>query len=244
MIGFCSGRDGVGKSTLLKLLKNKIEFSTQHFSAPKNLEDGKKEYFDFINIAKEDPNKLYILDRFYEGECTYAPIYRNYTCNYMKEIESELIKQNGFYIYIKANDETVLKRTRIRGEDFAKEEDFSRIADNYEQFLLDQKLPFIIIDNSDGTDIADNVNKLYSNIIKIQNIYNIRKCIMPRGNINAKYFIISDNNNDLSSLYSNEDVINKLKEKGIYTDCWFTNYDYLVEQNLIKPQYILRVKDL
>lgn len=253
-----SGCDGVGKSTISENCSKHIGASYTHFSAPKSKEAAKKEYFDFL-ATSNDKSKTYVCDRFYEGEWTYAPIYRKYIGDYAREIEDAIANiHNYLYVYVTAELDTIIHRTRVRGEDFAREEDFQTILDNYQDFLMDQRLPFTIINNGEGKDVKENSELALNDITTLQLIWSLSRStakVLPRGNVRAKYFIVGPNpdtnvnSNGVTLAMSRgevaELVIKKLKARGIYLDCWFTtNENIAFEQSLIKPEQIIRWEDI
>lgn len=238
------GLDASGKSTICNGLKDYYNGEVTHFSNPKDLEDGKKQYFNFIN--KTELDKFYICDRYHDGEWVYAPIYRNYVADYMEELENEIIKKHNYlFVYVKAELNTIIERIKSRGEDFVKPEHYQTIMDNYENiYLMSQNMPFTVIDTTNGS-IEHNVKKAiddYSKVEKIWSIYkNCKRCddittpmSLPRGNIRAKYMIVGQNpagkgklDNNFLPMFTNDTkskfLIDILKENGIYLDCWFTN---------------------
>lgn len=256
MIVNFSGCDGVGKSTISETVCKNLNGEYTHFSAPKSKEAAKQEYFDFIDKTIE--GRTYICDRFYEGEWTYAPIYRKYTGDYAREIENKIVKASDYlYIYVTAELDTIVKRTRARGEDFAKEEDFQTILDNYQAFLMDQRLPFTIINNGEGKRSKDGIAQAEKDIALLSLIWDTKRQsdVLPRGNVRPKYFIVGDNpdtniNPDGPTLALSrgevaENVILKLKAAGIYLDCWFTTPDHLdFESSLLKPEKIIRLEEI
>lgn len=243
MIIHLTGCDGSGKTTIARELNKLIKDAKYvHFSNPKHLEDGKKQYFDFIDKSK---NGNYICDRLHDGEWVYAPIYRNYVANYMSEFENELIKNHNYLlVYVTASLETIINRTRIRGEDFVKEEHFQLVLDNFKNnYLMNQNMPFTIIDTTSSSTEC-NVKKAYDDIERLNTIWDkvrntkikgtLTPTSLPRGNINGGYMIVGQNPGGRGKL-SDEFLpiwckgttsgffTNILKEKGIYLDCWFTN---------------------
>lgn len=249
MIINLTGLDATGKSTLAKKLTEDLNAKYTHFDKPKDMEDGKFQYFNFLNDI--DPNNNYVCDRFYEGEWVYAPIYRNYIADYMDEIEHKIINTDKYMLaYITANLETVKERIKVRGEDFVKEEHYQMILDNFKNnFLLEQQLPFTIINTSYG-DVESNYNLLKSSYDKVKIILEEQEKlnidIMPRGNINAEIMIITNNKSKiLLDKNINPDYISSLKNNDIYLNCWFSYYcdknlkSVLNQINIINPKIII-----
>lgn len=95
------GPDNVGKTTLIQNLKNHFNqytFQTLHFSAVKHssIEEGiaysTKQYTEMFELMqhfiKYDKSGI-ICDRSHLGEMVYGPIYRNYTGEYVLDIEKK-----------------------------------------------------------------------------------------------------------------------------------------------------------
>jgi thymidylate kinase len=183
MIIHCSGCDGTGKSTLVKALSEKLGWESKHFDKPKDLADGKKQYFDFAKMMNENPDKNIICDRLHDGEYIYAPLYRGYTANYMREFEQEIVRKHNFlFVYVKADLETIIDRTRKRGEDFVKEEHFQIVLDSFEKYLQEQALPYIVIDTT-NSNTEDDVQKVLEAMDKVNLIWNsVREGDCPRRN--------------------------------------------------------------
>lgn len=226
-----SGCDASGKSTHVKELSKILQYNWIHFDKPKDLEDGKNQYFNFLNNLNEN----IICDRLHDGEWVYAPIFRGYKGNYLKEFEQRLVQKfNYLFIYVKAELETIKERARKRGEDFVKEKHFKTVLDYFDQYLEEQSLPFIIIDTTNSK-VKDNIVKVIESSNKINVVWNlIRQLdanyqkILPRGNVNAENMIISltpnNVNNSLSfSIEFDEKMINKIKEKNMYKNSWITS---------------------
>jgi len=245
MINNFTGADGSGKTTLAEKTCNLSNGVYTHFDKPKDLADGKNQYFGFLNDHKDDTIN-YICDRFHEGEWVYAPLYRGYTGNYLSEFEREIIKDHNYLLtYVTANLETIITRTRIRGEDFVKEEHFQTVLNLFNDFLYLQKMPFIIVDTSTAP-IPGSLIRIQDAMKKVNNIWgSIKQCIdnkcdgviaptpLPRGNVEAKYMIVGQNpggrgkGSQYQTAWSEgqtpEFLNNVLKQAGIYLDCWFTN---------------------
>lgn len=118
------GIDGTFKSTVCEKLSKKLNLPVEHHGPVKDLEAGKKEYFDFVNNC----NYAVIKDRFAMGERTYSLIYRGYKADYMKELEDALQEKfDVFLFYLTAEDEFIKRNLEKRGEDFLKMEDLKHI---------------------------------------------------------------------------------------------------------------------
>lgn len=235
-----TGPDGSGKSTLVSELSKKLGYPTKHFDKPKDMEDGKNQYFSFIDNLKE--NESMLTDRFHEGEWIYAPKLRGYTADYLREFETKLINKHSFLqVFVRAELETIIERTRRRGEDFIKEEDFQLFADLFEEFLENQAMPYIQIDTTNSK-VEDNVKRVIEAFEKANIIWDsvknnfapgtIHKPVQPRGNIEADIMIVAQNPGgrgvgEYSTVWSDgpstKFVLDSVKEAGIYKNSWFTN---------------------
>lgn len=94
------GPDNVGKTTLINNLKKELNdrtFHTLHYSnvrqptPSKHIEYSKKLYREMFAIAKytHDIGSNTICDRSHIGEMVYSPMYRNYSGDYVLDIEKE-----------------------------------------------------------------------------------------------------------------------------------------------------------
>ena len=100
------GLDRLGKSTLVEGIQNKLGFfQAIHFGKPKKLkfyEHGKNSYhlakgsgveYDYQYASFDNMFKILnstarvIFDRAHLGECVYSPIYRNYSGDYVYDLE-------------------------------------------------------------------------------------------------------------------------------------------------------------
>lgn len=239
-----TGPNGSGKSTIAEKLTSLLNTKYKHFDKVKTLEEGKKQYFDFLQELNSDD--FYILDRFFEGEDIYAPLYRGYKMNYLNEIEHAIVKDNNFmFAYITADLQTIIDRINIRGEDYVKPEHFGTERQLFDEFIAKQHMPFIIVDTS-ITPITENLMRIQDAAKKVNNIWDsVKQCMnsrcagviaptpLPRGNIEAKYMVVGQNpggrgtGSQYQTVWSEgktpEFLNNILKQAGIYLDCWFTN---------------------
>lgn len=252
MIINITGHDCTGKTTLSEKLSNELNAIYTHFSNPKDMEDGKKQYFDFLDNV--DKSNTYVCDRFHDGEWVYAPIYRNYTANYMTEIEYKIRKTDKYMLaYITSNIDTIIERIKVRGEDFVKEEHYQLVLDNFRNnFLMNQQMPFVMINTSYGT-VESNyalLKEAYENIkLILEEQESLGVKIMPRGNINANTMIIGNCHNCGEVMVDKNYSLlpGKLKEADMYLDCWFSyachkNMESILNQiNIVKPKNIIAI---
>lgn len=233
-----TGCDLTGKSTLSNKLSQLLECPLKHFDKPKDLKDGKRQYFDFLANTSKDSN--IILDRFHDGEHVYAPLYRGYESDYLKEFESHLIKYPYLLVYVYADLDTILDRLAKRGEDYVKHEDFQKILDLFNKYLIKQTMPYIMI-NTDDSQIEKYMEHILKSINKIQLLYDFR---IKNNYINDLYFgnIDAENLVIINEKESIENIKNKFSIN--YNNYWFTtnNNDAFVEYqiSLLKPKNIIK----
>lgn len=232
-----SGMDCTLKTTLCEKLSKILSCEVCHFDKPKNLEDGKKQYFDFLNETYKQNDV--ICDRYHDGEHIYAPLYRGYESNYLHEFETKLREYPYLFVNTVSDINVILERIKLRGEDFVKEEHYQTILDLFEKYLEKQSMPYIKIDTSDyKTDeyirrilrAIENIKKMYSYSVKnnCQNIY--------YGNMEANNFIIV-----------NRDKLELAKQKLIqaneYNNCWITTNEddefVCYQMRLLQPEEVI-----
>lgn len=256
-----TGCDGVGKSTLVKVTSKSLNCEWKHFDKPKDLKDGKQQYFNFAEMMNSNPSEVIVADRLHEGEWIYAPLYRGYKADYMREFEREIVKVHNFLlVYVKAEVETIIERTRIRGEDFVKEEHFQTVLDLFNDYMNQQSLPFIEIDTT-NSETENDLKRILLAYEKINTIWNlirngqatgaIMTPALPRGNIEADVMLIGQNPGgkgkpgihysttwcDVGAL--SDFVLNITKEAGIHRKTWYTNLvPYPTADNKVTNQQI------
>lgn len=154
MLVIFTGCDRSGKTTLTQAFINYAQqfinkddditdIEYKHFYVPSSKEEAEKEYFDYINNVQD--NKLYILDRFYESEYVYAPIYRNYSIDYLEAIEELLNKKNTLFVYMQTPLNTIRKRVNQQGDEYIDIKDVQKICSNFEEFFAKTSVPYITI---------------------------------------------------------------------------------------------------
>lgn len=138
MIIIIEGADALGKSTQVQLIKNRFELEgkTVHILHYSNLKFSKnkddilaasknlyKSVFDLmINNEFNTPENILIFDRSYIGEVVYSPIYRNYSGDYVYDIENDFVTNYKFaakntkLILFTDSAEAVIERDKKRGD--------------------------------------------------------------------------------------------------------------------------------
>ena len=231
-----SGVNGAGKTTLCKKLKKKYpELIDTHFSNPKDMEDGKKQYFDFVE--QMDNDKSYLFDRFHDGEWIYAPIFRGYEGDYLLEFENKLydLEYVPFFVYVFAKIKDITSRIEKRGEDFVMPEHYPIERLNFDNFVAKQHLPYCTINTSRLF-----YGKAFQKVLRcIKKYESIRKLVngwdkIPRGDINAnELYVVKDD--DFSTKITRPDIIGR--------NIWITiDRDVEEQSKIIKPQRIVRME--
>ena len=232
-----SGPNACGKSSMCeRLLSQFPEMILTHFSNPKDMEDGKKQYFDFVKSMKN--SKSYLFDRFHDGEWVYAPIFRGYTADYLIEFEEKLYALDyiPFFIYMCADIADVTRRIEKRGEDFVKPEHYAIERENFDKFVVSQHLPYCIVDTSKYR-YNNAFKRVLSSIEKYEKVRELTKGWdkLPRGDINAEIiYVVEDTDNDNSKILRG-DVLAK--------NIWITTNKALSEQvDIIEPRKVIYEK--
>lgn len=128
------GCDCVGKtSTINDILQRFPQYQRIHVTAPKSKEEAKAEYEREVEQLKMCDNLIY--DRLMLGECVYAPIFRGYYPEYMRDLE-EQVHDNAFLIVLTADPEVI--KTRFDGK-FIKSEQIKEIVDAYKHEFAESK---------------------------------------------------------------------------------------------------------
>jgi len=228
-----SGVNCAGKTSLCHKLIDYFEgLKTQHFSNPKDMEDGRNQYFSFLDNM--DKNSDYLLDRFHEGEWIYAPIYRGYTAEYLLELENKMygLDYIPFFIYVHAAPSDVRRRIARRGEDFMRPEHLGIEKENFEKFMHIQHLPYVRINTSK----FNNQQTLERTLAAIDK-YSVMQALtkdwekVPRGNVNATTMYIVNDEDDSTRI-----VCPSLH----YDNAWITiDRDVQKQIDIIKPEKVV-----
>lgn len=100
------GTDCTGKSSIVRILEQH-GYKTVKCNAPKNYEEGKREYEQIVERLNREDKLVY--DRSLLGECVYAPVFRGYYPYYMRELERK-INANNVLVLVEAAELIVKKR--------------------------------------------------------------------------------------------------------------------------------------
>ena len=200
MIVIFTGCDRSGKTTLTNAFieyskKLSLDVEYKHFCVPTSPEQAKQEYFDYINSVDND--KLYVLDRFYESEYVYAPIYRNYSMDYLQEIEQLLNQKDVLFVYMQTPFTTIYNRLQELGDEYIDINDIQKICNSFEMFFATTTIPYITISGDYNLEEQTTILQLiYSYIDKLKrlNKFYVNK---PRsmGKLNSEFIIVNLSNN-------------------------------------------------
>lgn len=143
-----TGVDATGKSTISNRIQKHLGWNLIHFDKVKSLKEGKKINYKFL----EETTENILVDRYYIEEVVYASVYRNYTADYIKDLEEKLLdKFEVIIIYTTAKTEIIKERFKTRGEDTTKASDIDTLKEKYEEFLSNTLIEKIIkIDTTNG----------------------------------------------------------------------------------------------
>lgn len=268
MIVNVSGCDGSGKTTLVNNLLTHFSknATTAHFSNPRDYDDGKNQYYSFLEQHQKN-SEFILCDRFHEGEWVYAPIYRNYTADYLKDLEEQIItKHNYLLVFLYAELKDILSRTDVRGEDFVKREHFQLVLDNFlNNFLLKQSLPFIYLNTSTYSprECLEMTLKAVKDCFTILSAFRkeagrnnilddsiIPIMFYPRGNVLGEAMIVglnpsrrfldqTRNSTVFHDSYYCDLFKQTLIDAKMYLNCWFTNcFMYPIKNNNVKKHHM------
>lgn len=152
------GPDNVGKSTLIQNIKNHFNyftFHTLHYSAIKHnsnvesIQYSKKLYEELFNIMilNNNPNSGIICDRAHLGEMVYGPIYRNYSGDYVLDIEKNNITEElqDSLVLVTCYDEPENLINRDDGLSFStnintKRDEINRFKDAHFKSIIKRKI--------------------------------------------------------------------------------------------------------
>lgn len=262
MFVIVSGCDRTGKTTLCTNLVNRLNGQYVHFSVPKSKEAAFQEYMDFIKSA--DSNQLYIIDRFYECENIYAPIFRGYQQNNCNELDN-LIRtlQKTLFIYVTADIEIINARVINDGDDYVNLNETEKIVANYEQYIQHIRLPYIILKNNMPEDLTNNIETSINiiNLIKDQltddifgNLHGTKAIILLNNSLNkindqlfkSRFLIEGSLKYENYSFYEENDEfkwnVNKIIDFNQYTDYVYTNNETNVNLlNIDERLYISKI---
>lgn len=115
MVIIIEGIDRVGKDTQIKLIKNifsKRTFHTFHYSTPPKILSSSEQkdysyklYKQMFDIIYQNPRIDFIFNRSHLGEYVYAQKYRNYSGEYVWNLEHIYMKREDQYLILLVNSD-------------------------------------------------------------------------------------------------------------------------------------------
>lgn len=148
MMIIVEGTDGTGKTTLCKLLSEKLDYRIIKGSSFENAKLPQDQLFGWFTFVATKQNV--IVDRFFPSNLTYAPLYKDYSMIDKKQTKflESMIRDKAIIIYLYADINTLKSRIRERGDDYVKEDRLEEISKKYEEVLINSSLDVISVDTS------------------------------------------------------------------------------------------------
>lgn len=235
-----SGCDRVGKTSFCNELQKQLNCEYVHFSVPKDKDQAFNDYLSFIKNADNDTT--YLIDRFYECENIYAPIYRGYKQNNCRMLDALLrMTAKTLFIYIQADLEIIKQRINNIGDDYVKENDIELIVNAYQSYMNEIQLPYIILNNNTINDLQENItlslkyinmnfsDDLFGNLQAKKAIIFNHLQIYDNINIDSRLIVEDINKKEYLSFWEEGKEykwnINTRTDNISYTDYIFTNND-------------------
>lgn len=152
------GIDRLGKDTLIKNIVENNGFHFEiHYSKPKKMAIYGNDLYVYQRASFQAGFELLlaqdvpvILNRFHLGECTYAPLYRGYSGDYVFKMEKEYCvdKLNDVKLILLTTSDFSFIEDDGDGFDFSKKEEEQRMfIDAFNKSIIRDK---VIIDVSNG----------------------------------------------------------------------------------------------
>ncbi|MCA1021514.1 hypothetical protein [Halobacillus litoralis] len=135
------GVDGVGKSTLIKYMQKKTGYRVLKGSSFEQSDTSNDQlYSNFFNLGLE--NNV-ILDRYFQCNLTYAPLYGDYAMINDEQVANleELIRHKAKIIYLYASSKFIKDRIDDRGDNYVKSERVPEILKGYAKVMRESTLP-------------------------------------------------------------------------------------------------------
>lgn len=254
MIIIISGCDRTGKTTLCQKLVDQLSGEYIHFSVPESKNQAEQDYLNFIKNA--DINKIYVVDRFYECEQIYAPLYRGYKQNNCLFLDFILRSTNKvLFVYVYADLEIIKQRINKLGDNYVKEKDLESLLTLYQQYMNKIQLPYLMLKNSKAEDLYKNLETILSYYKFIENnnsnIFGnlqAKKAVIFNENkieeINITNLLIEDiDKYEILSFYEEDNEYkwnrHKIKDNINYNDYLFTDDINTIKNSTINIDNIL-----
>lgn len=176
MIIIFEGLDRVGKTTQINKVReflNPIIFINFHLSNLKinvNIEEYSKKYYkEFFELLKETSSKYnFLFDRFHLGEYVYSPIYRNYSGEYVFELEKLISNSKDVFLFLFIdNIDNLEKREDGKSLGNFKEKEIQLFKEAFEKSSIKNKIIIDIKDKNEN-DVTTIIKDFINNNISIK----------------------------------------------------------------------------
>lgn len=155
MVFVLEGVDNAGKTYLMEYIAKEIpgmvvKFSIRPKSSAKSEQATAKNYWwAWINFMKDNPDKMFWMDRFYMSEMVYSFVKRGYDASTdpeMKELEKELKSMPHLLVYCYPGRDELISRYKKNGDEHIQIDDLEPLLDRYDQFLKTTTLNTLTVD--------------------------------------------------------------------------------------------------
>ena len=148
------GCDGVGKTTVAQILRNRLNMAIYSPNRPQHKMEGRKQALYLINMMRHSSGLIF--DRSHLSEFVYAPLYRNYDARYILDFE---IPSNTYAFILTAITDDLIER--FDGE-FINTSDIANISAGYFDIFWLSKNPRVRTVSTSGAtpeEVADIIIK-------------------------------------------------------------------------------------
>lgn len=162
------GCDATGKSTLIKLLSDELDYTVVKGSDFQIAEQGVDKMFEYMmNIAKSEQNL--IIDRDFISNLVYAPLFdKNMLSDEMVKELINIKKDKSILVYLYADAEDIKGRLSNRGDEYVSVDKIETILESYEKIIYDHDIELVSFNTSifNPKDIVDSILHYLDNIYK------------------------------------------------------------------------------
>jgi thymidylate kinase len=148
------GPDGCGKSTIAEIVAKCLGVPLRGRILRKGPDAVEEANREDLSIATDC-----VFDRCYwVSDLVYEPIYNGKLSVFAGDAQAQKIwmqEQDIMLVYIRCTETDIDKRISVRGDDLYSLEQIKDALGRYEEFMVDQKLADLIIDNSGSRKVED-----------------------------------------------------------------------------------------
>ena len=160
------GVDGAGKTTVADLIAAKyseLGYSVCYLHYSQLKRDPFDEYTEpFLYFAE---NTLVLVDRSYQSELIYAPLYRGASAINLKllgELETLYLGTGAVFAHVTAELDAVYDRLSDRGEDYLRTSDVEAVHSAYTDFFEETIVPTAVVDTTSTHTRTQGLEELYA----------------------------------------------------------------------------------